>query len=41
MKKYEIEKQGQIEFFETFRIDYQNNNVLVDYTDGVWKKCRM
>lgn len=37
MKKYEIEKQGQIEFFETFRIDYQNNNVLVDYTDGVWK----
>ncbi len=36
MKKYEIEKQGQIEFFETFRIDYQDNNVLVDYTDGVW-----
>lgn len=37
MKKYEIEKQGQIEFFDTFRIDYQNNNVLIDYTDGVWK----
>lgn len=36
MKKYEVEKQGQIEFFETFRIDYQNNDVLIDYTDGVW-----
>lgn len=37
MKKYEIEKQGQIEFFDTFRINYQDNNVLIDYTDGVWK----
>lgn len=36
MKRYEIEKQGQIEFFETFRINYQENNVLVAYTDGVW-----
>lgn len=36
MKRYESEKQGQIDFFETFRINYQDNNVLIDYTDGVW-----
>ena len=37
MKKYDFEKQGQIEFFDTFRINYHDNNVLIDYTDGVWK----
>lgn len=35
-KKYTLEKDGQIDFFETFRIDYKNNDVLIDYTDGVW-----
>lgn len=37
MKKYTNEREGQIEFFSTFRIDYQNNEVLIDNTDGVWK----
>jgi len=37
MKKYTVEKTGQIDFFDTFRIDYKNYPVLVDNTDGVWK----
>lgn len=37
MKKiYEIEREGQIDFFKNFKIDYENNNVLIDNTDGVW-----
>lgn len=36
MRQYIIEKEGQIDFFKTFRIDYENNNVLVEDTDGVW-----
>ena len=36
MRHYRIEKEGQIDFFKTFRIDYENNNVLIENTDGVW-----
>ena len=36
MKQYKIEKEGQIDFFKSFRIEYENNNVLVENTDGVW-----
>ena len=36
MKQYKIEKEGQIDFFKTFRIEYENNNVLVENTGGVW-----
>lgn len=36
MKNYTNEREGQIDFFSTFRIDYQNNEVLIDNTDGVW-----
>lgn len=33
---FSIEKAGQIDFFQNFSIDYENNRVLIDYTDGVW-----
>ena len=38
-KTYENEREGQIDFFNTFRIDYkgENNNVLIENTDGIWK----
>lgn len=36
MRQYIIEKEGQIDFFKAFRIDYENNNILVENTDGVW-----
>lgn len=36
-RKFETEREGQIAFFDTFRIDYQNNDVLIDNTDGIWK----
>ncbi len=36
MKKYTIEKEGQIDFFNQFQIDYETNNVLIDNTDGVY-----
>ncbi|WP_195513371.1 hypothetical protein [Turicibacter sanguinis] len=36
MKKYNNEREGQIEFFSTFRVDYKNNEVLIDNTDGVY-----
>ena len=36
-KHYDIEKQGQCDFFDNYRIDYQgNNSILVDNTDGVY-----
>lgn len=35
-KKYDIERLGQIDFFKNFRIDYENNEVLIDNTDGVY-----
>ena len=37
MKVYITEKEGQIEFFDKFAIDWKNNPVLVDNTDGIWK----
>ncbi|MBP5342530.1 hypothetical protein J6Y73_01170 [bacterium] len=37
MKVYLTEKEGQIDFFDKFAIDWRNNPVLVDNTDGVWK----
>lgn len=36
-RKFETEREGQIAFFDTFRIDYQNNEVLINNTDGIWK----
>lgn len=34
---YEIERDGQIEFFKNYAIPYEDDNsVLVDYTDGVY-----
>ena len=36
-KHYDIEKQGQIDFFDNYRIDYQGDaSILVDNTDGVY-----
>lgn len=36
-KKYNIEKEGQQDFFDNFHIDYQGDaSVLVDNTDGVY-----
>lgn len=36
-KHYDIEKAGQIDFFDNYRIDYQgDNSILVDNTDGVY-----
>lgn len=35
-KNFETEREGQISFFHNFRIDYTNNPVLIDNTDGVW-----
>lgn len=36
-KHYEVERQGQIEFFDNYRIDYQgDNSILVDNTDGIY-----
>ena len=36
MKNYEFEKDGQIDFFDLFQIDYINNDVLIENTDGVY-----
>lgn len=36
-KHYEVERQGQIEFFDNYRIDYQgDNSILIDNTDGIY-----
>lgn len=36
-KHYDIEKQGQCDFFDNYRIDYLgDNSVLVDNTDGIY-----
>lgn len=36
MKKiYEIEREGQIDFFKNFRIDYENEDILINNTDGI------
>ena len=37
MKKYEIEREGQMAFFDNYGVDYQNDDsILVDNTDGVY-----
>jgi len=37
---YETERQGQIEFFDNYRIPYADNaSILVDNTDGVYNGC--
>lgn len=36
MKKYTIEREGQIDFFDQFQIAYNEDNILVDNTDGVY-----
>lgn len=33
---YNNERDGQIEFFDNFGIPYDDNSVLIDYTDGVF-----
>ena len=36
-KHYDIERQGQIDFFDNYRIDYQGDaSILIDNTDGVY-----
>ena len=37
-KHYDIEKAGQVDFFNNYRIDYQGDkSILVDNTDGVYQ----
>lgn len=36
MKKYVNEREGQIDFFDNFRINYVDNEVLIDNTDGIY-----
>lgn len=33
---YTTEREGQLDFFRDFGIDYENQEVLIDHTDGVW-----
>lgn len=35
-KEFVNEREGQIEFFENYRIPYKDNPVLIDNTDGVY-----
>ena len=39
MSSFLTERDGQIEFFTQFGIDYVNNPVLIDNTDGVYNGC--
>ena len=39
MKIYTTEREGQIDFFKNFQIDYERYPILIDYTDGVWNGC--
>ena len=35
---YEVERTGQMDFFDNYGIDYQNDNsILVDNTDGIYQ----
>lgn len=37
-KHYDIERQGQMDFFDNYGIDYQgDNSILVDDTDGIYQ----
>ena len=33
--KYLTEREGQIDFFNLFGIDYKNNSILIENTDGI------
>ena len=35
MKHYDVEKTGQMDFFDNYGIDYINKPVLIDNTDGI------
>ena len=35
-KQYLTEREGQMAFFDNFRINYKDNEVLIDNTDGLW-----
>jgi len=36
-KQYQTERDGQMDFFDNYRIPYdEDNSVLVDNTDGIW-----
>ncbi|MCQ2211377.1 MAG: SAM-dependent methyltransferase [Paludibacteraceae bacterium] len=35
-KQFNTEREGQIAFFNNFRIKYEDNDVLIDNTDGVY-----
>ncbi|MDD6375756.1 MAG: hypothetical protein PUG07_08205 [Ruminococcus sp.] len=36
-KQYQTEREGQMDFFDNYRIPYdEDNSVLVDNTDGIW-----
>ena len=37
MKTYEIEKEGQIDFFKQYAISLKADDVLISNTDGVYK----
>jgi len=39
VKKYITEREGQIDFFDNFRIDYKKMPILIDNTDGVYNGC--
>lgn len=36
VRNYEIEREGQIDFFNNFHINYLENDVLIENTDGIW-----
>ena len=37
MKHYDVERTGQMDFFDNYGIDYVNEPVLIDNTDGIYK----
>ena len=37
MKHYDVERTGQMDFFDNYGIDYVNQPVLIDNTDGIYK----
>ena len=37
MKHYDVERTGQMDFFDNYGIDYINEPVLIDNTDGIYK----
>lgn len=38
-KQYEIEKEGQIDFFKNYNVPFQEGDVLIENTDGVFNGC--